>query len=178
MSVVIETTIGDFTIDLLINERPRTSMNFLKLCKTKYYNFCLFHKIEKDFIAQSGDPTGTGRGGESVFCQLYGEQGKYFEGELKPKIKHRKIGFVSMVNGGGDGGVPMHGSQFFITLGDNLDYLDQARHTVFGEVIEGLDVIYKLNETICDDESRPYKDIMISHTVILDDPFPGKLNDN
>ena len=79
MSVVIETTQGDLTVDLFLKERPKTCLNFLKLCKTKAYNLNLFHTVQPDFIAQTGDPSGTGRGGESVFCQLYGEQvGKEF----------------------------------------------------------------------------------------------------
>jgi len=74
MSVVIETTQGDVTVDLFLKERPKTCLNFLKLCKTKAYNLNLFHTVQSDFIAQTGDPSGTGRGGESIFCQLYGEQ--------------------------------------------------------------------------------------------------------
>lgn len=134
MSVVIETTIGDITVDLYIQERPRACLNFLKLCKIKYYNWCLFHKIERDFIAQSGDPTGTGKGGDSIFYALYGEQARFFEFEQKPRIKHLKLGALSMVNNGEN----LHGSQFFITLAESLDYLDQQTHTVFGEVVEGL----------------------------------------
>ena len=77
MSVVIETTQGDLTVDLFTKERPKTCLNFLKLCKTKAYNLNLFHTVQPDFIAQTGDPTGTGRGGESIFSQLYGEQVRY-----------------------------------------------------------------------------------------------------
>ncbi|XP_015930463.2 peptidyl-prolyl cis-trans isomerase sig-7 [Parasteatoda tepidariorum] len=166
MSVVIETTIGDITVDLYLKERPNTCLNFLKLCKMKYYNFCLFHKVERNFIAQTGDPTATGRGGESIFSTLYGAQAKYFDAELKPRMKHEKIGTLSMVNNGGN----MNGSQFFLTLGENLTYLDEV-HTVFGEVAEGLEVLLKINETICDQNDRPYQDIRITHTVILHDPY-------
>ncbi|KAG1679759.1 Peptidyl-prolyl cis-trans isomerase-like 4 [Nymphon striatum] len=178
MSVILETTIGDIVVDLHTKERPRACFNFLKLCKIKYYNFSLFHKIENveiinificiksNFIAQTGDPIGTGRDGESVFSKLYGEQAKFFEAETNPRMKHIKMGTVSMVcdeNG-------KHGSQFFITLGENLDYLD-GKHTVFGEVEEGFDVLEKLNGVICDENKRPYKDVRISHTVIVDDPY-------
>ncbi|XP_054164132.1 peptidyl-prolyl cis-trans isomerase sig-7-like [Oppia nitens] len=171
MSVVIETTIGDITVDLFVKERPRCCLNFLKLCQIKYYNFCVFHYIQHNFIAQSGDPTGTGSGGDSVFLQLYGENGRMFEMETKPKIKHRRKGLVSMVNNG-EG---LHGSQFFITLADELDYLD-GKHTVFGEVAEGMEVLDKFNEVLCDTNHKPYKDILITHTVILDDPFPQPKN--
>ncbi|XP_053397607.1 peptidyl-prolyl cis-trans isomerase-like 4 isoform X2 [Mercenaria mercenaria] len=145
---------------------PKGSKNFLKLCKIKYYNFCLFHSVQRNLVAQTGDPTGTGREGESVYGILYGEQAKYFDMEVSPRLKHRKVGTVSMVNNGNS----MHGSQFFITLGENLDYLDNT-HTVFGEVAEGFDVLKKLNEAFCDKEHRPYKDIRIYHTIILDDPY-------
>ena len=166
MSVVVETTIGDMTIDLMIRERPKSSFNFVKLCKTKYYNCCLFHRIERDFIAQTGDPTGTGSGGSSVFQQVRGPDHRFFERETRPRINHEHIGTVSFVDNG-DG---LHGSQFFITLGQDLDFLDD-KHTVFGRVVEGLDVVQKLNGEISDTDHKPYRDIRITHTVILHDPF-------
>jgi len=90
MSVVIETTIGDFTVDLYCKERPNCCKNFLKLCKIKYYNFCLFHNIQKGFVAQTGDPTGTGKDGESIFGVAYGDQARFFAREKLPLIKHKK----------------------------------------------------------------------------------------
>ncbi|XP_063403467.1 peptidyl-prolyl cis-trans isomerase-like 4 [Mytilus trossulus] len=166
MSVIIETSLGDFTIDLFTDERPKCCKNFLKLCKVKYYNFCLFHSVQRNFIAQTGDPDGNGRGGESIYGTLYGEQARYFDWEFVPKIKHVKQGLVSMVNNGNN----MHGSQFFLTLGDSLDYLDGV-HTVIGEITEGLEVIQKLNEAYCDEKFKPFRDIRIHHTIILEDPF-------
>lgn len=169
MSVVIETTIGDITVDLYIEQRPMTSKNFLKLCQMKYYNNCVFHFIQRDFIAQTGDPSGTGMGGQSAYSLVSGsdEKSRFIEAEKKPKLKHDRLGLISMVNNGEN----LHGSQFFFTLCDSLNYLDNV-HTVFGEITEGNDVLVKLNDTICDDNHRPYQDIMITHTVILDDPFP------
>uniref|UniRef100_A0A182TED7 Peptidyl-prolyl cis-trans isomerase n=1 Tax=Anopheles melas TaxID=34690 RepID=A0A182TED7_9DIPT len=166
MSVVIETTIGDITVDLFLKERPRAALNFLKLCKLKYYNYNLFHTIQSDFIAQTGDPTGAGDGGSSVWGILEGAEKRYFEGESVPKIKHSEPGLLSMVNAGEQ----LIGSQFFFTLGPDLTSLD-GRHTVIGEVTEGHEVLRKLNEVICDDRHRPYKDVRITHTVVLDDPF-------
>ncbi|XP_055939967.1 peptidyl-prolyl cis-trans isomerase-like 4 [Argiope bruennichi] len=171
MSVVIETTLGDITVDLFLKERPNTCLNFLKLCKVKYYNFCVFYKVERNFIAQTGDPTCTGRGGESIFSRIYGDQATYFEAELKPRLKHEKLGTLSMVNNGNN----MNGSQFFITLGENLTYLDEV-HTVFGEVAEGFETLLKINEAICDPNNRPYQDILITHTVILHDPYDDPLD--
>ncbi|XP_071800696.1 peptidyl-prolyl cis-trans isomerase-like 4 [Asterias amurensis] len=166
MAVLLETTLGDIVIDLYPEERPRCCLNFVKLCKIKYYNYCLFHSVQGNFIAQTGDPTGTGKGGDSMFSKLYGDQARFFEMETNPRIKHKKLGAVAMVNNGDN----MHGSQFLLTLAENLDYLD-GKHTVFGEVSEGFDVLTKINEAICDNQHQPYQDIRINHTVILDDPF-------
>ncbi|TMS12012.1 Peptidyl-prolyl cis-trans isomerase-like 4 [Larimichthys crocea] len=171
MAVLLETTLGDIVIDLFTEERPKTSLNFLKLCKIKYYNYCLIHNVQRDFIVQTGDPTGTGRGGESVYSKLYGDQAGFFDVEKAPRIRHRKKGTVSMVNNGSD----QHGSQFLITTADNLDYLDGV-HTVFGEVSEGMDVLAKINETFVDKDFVPFQDIRINHTVILDDPFDDPPN--
>ncbi|XP_053192776.1 peptidyl-prolyl cis-trans isomerase-like 4 [Scomber japonicus] len=166
MAVLLETTLGDVVIDLFTDERPKTCLNFLKLCKIKYYNYSLVHNVQRDFIMQTGDPTGTGRGGESIYSKLYGDQARFFEAEKTPRIKHRKKGTVSMVNNGNG----QHGSQFLITAGENLDYLDGV-HTVFGEVTEGMDVLSKINETFVDKDFVPFQDIRINHTVILEDPF-------
>ncbi|CAF0783055.1 unnamed protein product [Rotaria sordida] len=166
MSVVLETTLGDIIIDLYYDERPISCKNFLYLCEIKYYNFCLFHSIQTNFIAQTGDPTGTGRGGESIYRELYGEQAKYFDMEKKPLIKHRKRGTVSMVNNSNN----QHGSQFFLTLSSDLDSLDGI-HTVFGEIVDGWDVLDKINIAVVDRDFRPYHDIRIIHTVILSNPF-------
>lgn len=166
MSVVIETTIGDITVDLFVEERPVACTNFLKLCKLKYYNYNLFHTVEHGFIAQTGDPGGTGSGGSSVWGILEGNHKRFFEAEYIPKIHHTSSGLVSLV------GVSKHlvGSQFLITLGDDLTSLDE-QHCVIGEVVEGHEVLRQLNEAIVDEEFRPYQDIRITHTVVLDDPF-------
>ncbi|NWV80625.1 PPIL4 protein, partial [Dasyornis broadbenti] len=152
--------------DLYTEEQPHTCQNFLKLCRVKYYNYCLIHKVQREFIIQIGDPMGTGCGGESIFCHLYGDQATFFfEAEKVPRSKHKKKGTVSMVNNGSD----QHRSQFLITTEENLDYLSGV-HTVFGEVTEGMDVLKIINETFVDKDFIPYQDIRINHTVILDDP--------
>ncbi|KAK3097466.1 hypothetical protein FSP39_009887 [Pinctada imbricata] len=121
---------------------------------TEHENSCYFFGVIPENWANA-----------TVTC-IYGEQAKYFEMEVSPRIKHTKAGLVSMVNNGNN----MHGSQFFITLGENLDYLD-GKHTVIGEVSEGMDILMQINEAYCDDEHRPYKDIRIYHTIVLDDPY-------
>ncbi|CAH8499523.1 unnamed protein product [Dicrocoelium dendriticum] len=168
MSVLVETSLGVFVLDLYTKERPKCSFNFIKLCCMKAYNFCVFHSVQKNLVAQTGDPSGTGRGGSSIFEYLYGSQAKFFESEKKPKISHSKRGLVSMV----DNGYGQHGSQFFITLADGLEYLDD-KHTVFGQIAEGFDFLDNINEVYCDEENRPFRNVRIRHTIILDDPFPS-----
>jgi peptidyl-prolyl cis-trans isomerase-like 4 len=198
MSVLIETSLGNLVIDLFADICPMASLNFLKLCKIKYYNFCVFHSVQRGFTAQTGDPAGSGKGGESIYGILNGPSRKYFKHEIYPKLKHTRRGLVSMAALGGGGkdaeGLQLvNGSQFFITFGDNLDYLD-GKYTIFGEVAEGFDVLDKIEDAYVDDDGRPYQDIRyitdgvlaaapvpvclqtvtnrIKHTIILDDPFP------
>ena len=166
MSVLLETSLGDIVVDLYIEERPKCSINFLKLCKIKYYNYVLFHSVQRNSLAQSGDPTGTGEGGRSIWGEIKGDDYRYFTVEVTPRLKHLKTGTLSMVNNGNDS----HTSQFFITLSEGLSHLD-GKHTVFGEVAEGLDVLMKISEAYCDNDGRPYQDIRIYHTVVLEDPF-------
>lgn len=145
--------------------------NFLKLCKTKYYNWNVFHTVQSNFIAQTGDPTGTGKGGESIYGIILGEEARYYSAEQMPKIRHDRAGLLSMVNCGDN----MLGSQFFITLDRDLQSLDRE-HCVFGEIVEGLDIILKFNEAFCDGDHRPFQDIRISHTVILEDIYDDPEN--
>eukprot|EP01117_Protostelium_nocturnum_P018385 TRINITY_DN7677_c0_g1_i1.p1 TRINITY_DN7677_c0_g1~~TRINITY_DN7677_c0_g1_i1.p1 ORF type:complete len:448 (-),score=139.44 TRINITY_DN7677_c0_g1_i1:41-1384(-) len=166
MSVLLETSLGDLTIDLFVEDCPNATKNFLKLCKIKYYNNCLFHNIQKDYLVQTGDPTNSGKGGESVYGLLYGEQAKYFDDEIKSHLRHKEAGMLGMANQGQN----KNGSQFYITTGSNLDSLDD-KHTIFGQVVEGLDTLQKLNEIYCDSEGKPLQVARIRHVIILDDPF-------
>ena len=88
MAVLLQTSKGDIEIDLFWDECPKTCFNFIKLCSMKYYNNCLFHNIEKNFIAQTGDPNGIGNGGNSVWGILSNKI-KYFGNEINPKLKHK-----------------------------------------------------------------------------------------
>ncbi|KAJ7184083.1 cyclophilin-like domain-containing protein [Mycena filopes] len=175
MSVLLETSVGDLVIDLEVDACPKTCENFLKLCKVYYYNLNAFFNVSKDFLAQVGDPSATGTGGESIWSLLdpKSSEARYFSPELRPKLKHTFKGTVSMavapaLEGHTKGGC---GSQFFVTLGDNIDYLD-GKHAVFGHVVEGLDTLDKLNDVFTDKDGRPFKDVRIRHVVVLDDPFP------
>lgn len=84
-----------------------------------------------------------------------------------PSCRHNRIGVVGMASAGPDG----NSSQFYITTRDTVDYLD-GKHTIFGHVVEGMDVLTAINEAYCDAEGRPYQDIRIKHTYVLVDPFP------
>lgn len=175
MSVLFETSLGDLVIDLEVDSCPKTCENFLKLCKIYYYNLNAFFNVSKDFLAQVGDPTATGTGGESVWSYIGNKdtkQPRYFKPEFVPRLKHSERGTVSMaVAPALEGAAGGCGSQFFITLADNIDYLD-GKHAVFGHVVEGLETLDKLNDVFVDQSGRPLKDVRIRHVVILDDPFP------
>ncbi|PCH07127.1 Nucleotide-binding, alpha-beta plait [Penicillium occitanis (nom. inval.)] len=176
MSVLLETSLGDLVIDLLVDVAPKACENFLKLCKVKYYNFSPVHSVQKNFTFQTGDPIGPGSadsdGGSSIWGLLKGPMHKTFAVDMPTKLKHAERGTVSMatVPSPKDPDERLAGSQFIITLGDNLDYLD-GKAAIFGKVVEGFDVLEKINEAFIDDNGRPLKDIRIRHTVILDDPY-------
>lgn len=132
--------------------------------------------VSKDFVAQAGDPTATGTGGESAASYLASQAnvpessrpGRYFMPELVPRLKHTSKGTVSMAIAPSPDGKALGGcgSQFFITLGENIDYLD-GKHAVFGHVVEGEDVLDKLSEVYVDSEGRPLKDVRIRHVIVL-----------
>ncbi|CAM9674159.1 unnamed protein product [Ectocarpus sp. 12 AP-2014] len=169
MSVMIETSLGEVVVDLFCEDAPLAAKNFLKLCKIKYYNGCLFYNVQQNFMIQAGDPTATGKGGTSVYGLMYGEQARFFEDEISATSrKHDEAGLLSMANMG----VPnSNGSQFFFSMrGDDMQHLD-GKHTVFAKVMEGMETLEEINGQFCDDNGRPYRDIRILHTYVLDDPF-------
>ena len=143
MSVLLETSLGDLVVDLYTKECPRASQNFLKLCKVKYYNNTLVYDVQKDYIAQCGDPTNTGNGGTSIWGLVSGRPDKrYFDDELSAKRVFNRKGLVAMSNRGPN----MNASAFFITLtSEGLAHEMHKRHTIIGEVAEGLDVLDKIN---------------------------------
>eukprot|EP00941_MAST-03F_sp_MAST-3F-sp1_P000128 g128.t1 len=126
------TTLGDVLIELHCNLVPRTCDNFIGLCKKKYFNGVPFHRVIRNFMAQSGDPSGTGRGGSSVWS------GEKFADEFHPKLRHSGRGIVSMANSGPNS----NGSQFFITF-ESCTHLDD-KHSVFGQVVDGIEVLQSL----------------------------------
>ncbi|MBQ6533839.1 MAG: peptidylprolyl isomerase [Opitutales bacterium] len=127
----IKTNRGDIKLRLFSSAAPKTCENFVGLAKKGYYDGVIFHRVIKDFMIQGGDPTGTGCGGESVW-------GKPFEDECSPEIAFDKPGLLAMANAGPG----TNGSQFFITTVPT-PWL-HMHHTIFGEVVEGYDVVQKI----------------------------------
>jgi cyclophilin family peptidyl-prolyl cis-trans isomerase len=122
---VIRTDKGDITIDLFADKAPNTVNNFVFLAEQGFYDNTIFHRVIPDFMAQGGDPTGTGRGGP----------GYRFKDEIDPTLKHDRAGILSMANAGPD----TNGSQFFITYAAT-PWLD-GKHAVFGRVVDGMSVV-------------------------------------
>ncbi|KAF2637383.1 cyclophilin-like protein [Massarina eburnea CBS 473.64] len=178
MSVLLETSLGDVIIDLLVEDAPYCCENFLKLCKTKYYNFAPVHSVQPNFSFQTGDPIGPNSkdsdGGRSIWGQLAPSDPsrKTFRPEFAHKLKHAEMGTVSMATAPAPDNPDdrFAASQFIITLGQNIDFLD-GKAAVFGQVVEGFDTLEKINAAFIDDRGQPLKDIRILHTLILDDPY-------
>ncbi|EKD27470.1 MAG: Peptidyl-prolyl cis-trans isomerase [uncultured bacterium] len=147
----VETSMGKFKIILYMDKAPKTALNFINLCKKNFYDGIVFHRIIKGFMNQTGDPTGTGMGGP----------GYSFEDEFHPDLKHSKPGIVSMANSGPN----TNGSQFFITSAPT-PHLDN-RHSVFGEVIEGLDICDKINSVKTDSNDRPVNPVSIIKITLI-----------
>ena len=128
--IILHTSKGDIEATIFASKVPITAANYLHLAKKGYYNGLTFHRVIADFMIQGGDPTGTGSGGP----------GYKFGDEFDPSLKHTKAGIFSMANAGPG----TNGSQFFITHGPT-PHLDN-KHSVFGEVTKGLDVVNKIEK--------------------------------
>lgn len=134
------------------------------------------YNVQKNFSFETGDPIGptskASDGGSSIWGIIDGPTKRVFPAEFHPKLQHAERGTVSMATAPGkiDPEERFAASQFIVTLGDNLDYLN-GKAAIFGKVVEGFDVLEKINNVFCDDSGQPLKDIRIRHTVILDDPY-------
>ncbi|KAJ3742755.1 cyclophilin-like domain-containing protein, partial [Lentinula raphanica] len=177
LSVLFETSLGNLLNDLETDLCPKTCENFPKLSKVYYYNLKAFFNVQKDLLAQTGDPTATGTGGESI-CSFINNNSlknddvpRFFTPEISPKLKHHTKGTVFMAVAPENGTLSCCASQFFVTLADNTDYLDGV-HVVFGHVVEGLETLDKLNNVFAGKDLRPMKDVRIRHVVTLDDRYP------
>jgi peptidylprolyl isomerase len=147
--VLLETNMGDVTIQLY-DDMPVTASNFKKLVGDGFYDGVIFHRVIDGFMIQGGDPTGTGRGGP----------GYTIKDEFTDHNKNSR-GTISMANAGPNTG----GSQFFINLVDN-NYLDKM-HPVFGEVVDGMDVVDKMGKVKTGPMDRPLKDVVIVKARVL-----------
>lgn len=177
---VIKTNQGDITVQLFPEQAPKAVENFTKLAQKGYYNGVIFHRVIPDFMIQGGDPTGTGRGGESIF-------GKAFEDEFSDQL-FNFTGALSMANAGPN----TNGSQFFIVSNEHVPanmisemkmvgypeevidhyqanggtpWLDH-RHTVFGQVISGMDVVKKISKVDRDGMDKPKEDVVMNEVTI------------
>lgn len=179
---VMHTNMGDIHIKLFADKAPKTVKNFVTHAKNGYYNGLIFHRVINDFMIQGGDPTGTGMGGESIY-------GSSFEDEFDPSL-HNLRGALSMANAGPN----TNGSQFFIvqakTVPDNMidqmrsmpdsfpeDIVDfyeknggtpwlDFRHTVFGQVFDGMDTVDKIAATEVGAADKPVEDVIINSIEI------------
>ncbi len=150
--VTIETTKGKIVIELYSKEAPKTVENFLTLTKKGFYNGIVFHRVIPGFMIQTGDPTGTGRGGP----------GYAFEDEISPNLSHTEAGILSMANAGPN----TNGSQFFITLAPT-PWLD-GKHTVFGKVTEGQEVVKAIGAAERDGQDRPRQEIKMTSVTVAE----------
>ena len=152
--VVFETTKGKIVFELYPDIAPKAVENFTGLVKKGYYDGIIFHRVIKNFMIQGGDPSGTGMGGESIW-------GKPFEDEFKPNVIFDRDGLLAMANSGRN----TNGSQFFITTVPT-PWLN-GRHTIFGEVVEGYDVLRKIENVPVNGRNKPLEDVKIIKAYIL-----------
>jgi peptidyl-prolyl cis-trans isomerase A (cyclophilin A) len=152
---LFDTTEGKFKIKLFADKAPKTVENFVGLAEgaktgKRFYDGLVFHRVIPNFMIQGGCPQGTGTGGP----------GYKFADEFHPSLRHSKKGILSMANSGPN----TNGSQFFITVAET-SWLDN-KHTVFGEVVEGYDVVEKISKVPKNAGDRPAKDVKINSVTI------------
>lgn len=182
LHALIKTNHGDIKVALFPELAPKTVANFVGLAKQGYYDGVIFHRVIEDFMIQGGDPSGTGMGGESIY-------GESFEDEFSRELYNLK-GALSMANAGPN----TNGSQFFIVTASNVPstmlgqmqelgfpeeivaayateggtpWLDQ-RHTVFGHVVEGMDVVIAINNVVTGLQDKPVEPVVIETIDVLE----------
>jgi cyclophilin family peptidyl-prolyl cis-trans isomerase len=155
-TAAIETNLGTIRFELLEADAPKTTENFITLAERKYYDGVIFHRVIKGFMIQGGDPTGTGRGGQSAW-------GGRFNDEINATSpvyqRGYKAGIVAMANAGPN----TNGSQFFIM---HADYSLPPHYTIFGRVTEGQDVINAIATTERDRNDRPISEVRMEKVTI------------
>ncbi len=151
--VVLQTSLGNIELKLFEQAAPKACENFIGLVKDGYYDGTIFHRVIKGFMIQGGDPTGTGRGGRSLF-------GGPFEDEVSAGLAFDKRGLLAMANAGPN----TNGSQFFITVAPT-PWLNM-KHTIFGEVISGYDVVEKISKAKADMGDKPLQEVKIIRAYV------------
>jgi cyclophilin family peptidyl-prolyl cis-trans isomerase len=149
-SVRFDTTEGSFRAELFEDRAPVTTGNFVSLVKKGFYDGILFHRVIDGFMIQGGCPEGSGRGGP----------GHQIKDEFHPELRHGSEGILSMANAGPNTG----GSQFFVTLAAT-PWLDD-RHAVFGQVVEGMEVVRKIGQVETGRNDRPVKDVVMEKVTL------------
>lgn len=150
---VLETNQGVIEIKLFTDVAPKACENFTGLIKQGYYDGIIFHRVIKEFMIQGGDPTGTGRGGESIW-------GAPFEDEVALAVKFNKAGLIAMANAGPN----TNGSQFFITTA-STPWLNM-KHTIFGEVILGYEAVEKIENAPTGANDKPLSEQKIIRAYV------------
>lgn len=153
--VDMETSMGTIKLKLFPKEAPKTVENFTGLIKKGYYDNIIFHRVIDGFMIQGGDPQGIGTGGESIW-------GKPFEDEFSEKLKFDRKGILAMANAGPN----TNGSQFFITLAPTPHL--NMHHTIFGEVVEGMDVVEAIGKVPRDANDKPLTPVVMKKVKISD----------
>jgi peptidyl-prolyl cis-trans isomerase B (cyclophilin B) len=148
-TATLHTNHGAIAIELFDDDAPKTVENFLKLARDGFYNGVIFHRVIPDFMVQGGDPTGTGSGGP----------GYQFEDEFNDNKVVR--GALAMANAGPN----TNGSQFFIVTTEAASWLD-GKHTVFGRVTDGIDVVDTISDLETDARDRPREDVVIERVDV------------
>ena len=153
MKATLATNHGEIDVELFADDAPKTVDNFAKLARDGFYDGVVFHRVIPDFMIQGGDPTGTGAGGP----------GYSFEDEFNEHKVER--GALAMANAGPN----TNGSQFFIVTADACPWLD-GKHTVFGRVTSGMDVVDAISDVPTDARDKPREDVVIETVTIRDAP--------
>ncbi|AAW43482.2 hypothetical protein CNBE0620 [Cryptococcus deneoformans B-3501A] len=158
MSVTLHTNLGDIKIELFCESVPRTAENFLALCASGQYDGTLFHRNIRGFMIQGGDPTGTGKGGQSIW-------GRPFSDEIRQTLRFNNRGMVAMANAGPD----TNKSQFFITYAKQPS-LD-GKYSIFGKVIDGMETLDSMEKTPVNPKSRPLQEIKLLNVTVHANPI-------
>lgn len=153
--VKITTNFGEILLELYPEYAPKAVENFVTHAKNWYYDGIIFHRVIRDFMIQSGDPTGTGMGGESIWK-------KDFEDEFTFNLSHVR-GVISMANAGRN----TNGSQFFIVTAEDASFLDR-KHSIFGKVIKGMETVDEIERLPTDNRDKPKMEAVMEKVEVIE----------